>query len=333
MAQCCCRLWRQRWHEWGRLFGTAFFTFLLSLALSVTAGAEEPIREEELEQLFQIAALWEVGTNRERVREARDKLVALGTEAVRFIIENHLDYTTTLERRAVEEVLRRLKDIAGPRIVDIIRSEKTETVRLRNAFDLCGSLQWADCVPILLDWLSRSTELSISGLRSLIGALGPLKATAAIPALGSFLDHADDRVVVTTAHTMKMIGDARAIPLLLKRLESGNLIRRSAAEDALVGFADAARKEVLTRLDYQNNPPRVLAHYLNIIARIGVRGEYRRIRKFLQHPEETVRGYAVRAAIVAGGEKALKDLRRLRERETSPFVLGEIDRALTGISP
>jgi hypothetical protein len=319
--------------------------FVLTIVSSHYARPAVAATEEEMEQLYRTAALWEVGTNRDRVRDAREKLIAIGADAVKFIVEKHLGYTESLEMRAVEEVLRAHKDLAGPLLVEALKTETEENYRLRNTFYMCGSIEYDGCVPALLTWLLRASAapavqtptpenrqptgaLSGRALRALIGALGALKPRSAVPALGPFLDYSDDMVVVATANTLKSIGDVSAVPLLLKRLESGNLVRRTVGEDAVTGFGEAARKEVFARLKTAEQNPRVLAHYLSIIARVNIKGDYGRVHRYLKHADDTVRGYAVRAAIVTGGRRAIDDLRGLRKGETSPFVLGEIDRAL-----
>jgi HEAT repeat protein len=302
------------------------FCVLVSMSERGWAAASE----EEMEELYQTAALWEVGTNRERVREAREKLIGLGADAVNFIVEKHLAYTESLEMRAVEEVFKALKEIAGPRLVEVLKNETEETYRLRNTFYLCGAIVWDGCGPALMDWLSRGSRLSGRALRALIGALGALKMEAAVSSLSPFLDHPDDMVVVTTANTLKAIGDSAAVPMLFQRMESGNLVRRMAGEDALAGFGAVALKEALAQLKEGERDSRFLAHCLSVIARANIKGNYDRVRKYLNHPEAMVRGYAVRAAVATAGERAFRDLRRLRKSETAPFVLYEIDQALSG---
>lgn len=302
------------------------FCVLVSMSERGWAAASE----EEMEELYQTAALWEVGTNRERVREAREKLIGLGADAVNFIVEKHLGYTESLEMRAVEEVFKALKEIAGPRLVEVLKNETEETYRLRNTFYLCGAIAWDGCGPALMDWLSRGSRLSGRALRALIGALGALKMKAAVSSLSPFLDHPDDMVVVTTANTLKAIGDSAAVPMLFQRMESGNLVRRMAGEDALAGFGAVALKEALAQLKEGERDSRFLAHCLSVIARVNIKGNYDRVRKYLNHPEAMVRGYAVRAAVATAGERAFRDLRRLRKSETAPFVLYEIDQALSG---
>ncbi|MHA2620960.1 MAG: HEAT repeat domain-containing protein [bacterium JZ-2024 1] len=312
-----------------RLLNIVQLTGLVAFVLmTFFPGVSSGATDEEMEELYQTAALWEVGTNRDRVRDAREKLIAMGEEAVNFIVERHLGYTESLEMRAVEEVFKGLKHFAGPRLVEVLKMENEETYRLRNTFYLCGTIEWGGCVPELQNWLSRHSHLSGRALRALIGAIGTLKAQSAVPQIASFLEHPDDMVVVTTAHALKTIGDPSSVPWLLKRLETGNLVRRTAAEDALIGFGRVARKAVLERLKKAEQDPRVLAHYLNIIARIQLKGDYEAVRPYLKHPDERVRGYAVRATIVTGGDRARKYIERLKSGETSPFVVGEMERAI-----
>jgi hypothetical protein len=103
-----------------------------------------------------------------------------------------------------------------------------------------------------------------------------------------------------------------------------------AGEDALAGFGAVALKEALAQLKEGERDSRFLAHCLSVIARVNIKGNYDRVRKYLNHPEAMVRGYAVRAAVATAGERAFRDLRRLRKSETAPFVLYEIDQALSG---
>jgi len=313
-----------------RLFFSLRVVIVFCVLVSMSERGWSAASEEEMEELYQTAALWEVGTNRERVREAREKLIGLGADAVNFIVEKHLGYTESLEMRAVEEVFKALKEIAGPRLVEVLKNETEETYRLRNTFYLCGAIVWDGCGPALMDWLSRGSRLSGRALRALIGALGALKMKAAVSSLSPFLDHPDDMVVVTTANTLKAIGDSAAVPMLFQRMESGNLVRRMAGEDALAGFGAVALKEALVQLKEGERDSRFLAHCLSVIARVNIKGNYDRVRKYLNHPEAMVRGYAVRAAVATAGERAFRDLRRLRKSETAPFVLYEIDQALSG---
>ncbi len=57
--------------------------------------------KELLEELFKTASLWEVGDNKEIVRDARERLASCGRTALDYVYRDHLTDFDSLEERAI----------------------------------------------------------------------------------------------------------------------------------------------------------------------------------------------------------------------------------------
>ena len=99
----------------------------------VVLTAEDSLRS--VEELFETASLWEVGSAREKVRRARTALKARGLEAVDYVVAEKLETRSGLEYRAIEELAKAYPDSFAARIMPRLADddEQVETVAIDRA--------------------------------------------------------------------------------------------------------------------------------------------------------------------------------------------------------
>lgn len=94
--------------------------------------------QEQLAQWWETGSLWQVGSNVERVAEARKNLIAAGDEGLKFTLTK-LDVSDTLQLRCLRAVIRGYGDKAIAPLSKRI-ADKDDNVR-RNTAELLGRLK------------------------------------------------------------------------------------------------------------------------------------------------------------------------------------------------
>ena len=179
-----------------------------------------------LEELFRKAALWEVGTNRRIVREAREALKARGEEAVRFLVEQKLGVRTTLEWRALAEVLLAQPELSARWLARRLR-QGLEGDELRNALRLCARLRRPPCEEALKEYWTRIPRRR-DVLTAFLEAARVFRPAGLRARLTPLRAHRDPRIrALVLAVEADLSGDGE---LLWKALADRDPVRRYAAE-------------------------------------------------------------------------------------------------------
>ncbi len=186
----------------------------------------------DLEELFRKAALWEVGTNRRIVREAREALKARGEEAVRFLVQQKLGVRTTLEWRALAEVILVWPGVCARWLGKRLR-EGLEGEALRNALRLCARLRKPPCAAALKEYWTQIPERR-DVLIAFLEAARVFRPAGLRSRLAPLRDHPDPRIrALVLAVEADLSGDGE---LLWKALADGDPVRRYAAERYLAAW-------------------------------------------------------------------------------------------------
>lgn len=309
--------------------------YLLFLLLLSEGSNTSDSLKAKIEKLFKDASLWRVSENIEKVDKAREELTSIGEPALKYIFSQKLKTESTLELRAIKHIVKELRREALPYVREAMRSEN-DTVR-RNAEWLAGELKDTASLDTLLNLLNR--EKRIRNFLTVIIALSKIGDERAIEPLMEYVDTSEERIREAVAVAFMKIPGAKSIPPLYEMLnDSFFTVRGTAARgivrkislnfykflDILENGDQRKRVELLRAIPFESDSIKKLGE----LERIQLKSE---LIKMLDDSSWVIRGYAVRAL----SSEAFKDFKEvkneifeLKGRETHPFVIREIERAL-----
>ena len=304
----------------------------------IASAKEEPIEDiiltaedslKTVEELFDEASLWAVGSNRQKVARAVEAFKAKGMEAVTFICENKLHTDTSLELRLIDTITDTYPDSIAPLLLQKITDEN-ERVQ-KNSIRLLGITKYDKAVLPLLEMLSRKIYYDLR--RSIIGALGKIGDKTATSKIIKFIDDEDELCRLTVVGAISSLKDESAIPTLISALDDEIFTVRSAALNSLKSFNQPITANLL--MDYVNsskaNYPEIglkaIANYLYATAdstgSIYAKKKYKimlELENLAESENELIRAEALSALWQNGGELQKRWVNKKIENEFSPFV-------------
>jgi HEAT repeat protein len=275
--------------------------------------------QRSLDDLWTMACLWQVGSNRDVVPAARAELVRRGAPVLDWLIPGRLSTSDSLVTRALEDVIQGIgADLATPRLLPELGSEDAAT--RRNAASLLGLLGAKEAAPAIADLLSDPD--SRLGALSALGALREPSAVPAIVALAR--SDAPERARSTAVSTLGAIGGAAAERELVVELASPVAVIRFAAQYALekLRAVDALRGAL------RAGTRRVVLHALAALGRIGDARARLDVIAHLGDASPQVRGFAADALGAMLTEPARAILRQALAAETDGFARTKMQQAL-----
>ena len=278
-----------------------------------------PVAESgDLAALWRDACLWEVGSNAEKVPEARRRLVAEGARVLDFLIPAKLDTKDTLVTRALNVVITGIGKDAAERLVPCLGSDKAD-VR-RNAADLLGALGATEAAPAIAELLA-DPDARLGAL----AALGQLKSPAAVPQIAALMESdAPERVRYTAAATLGAVGGDEAVRALAGQLSSPVAPLRYAAQYAL----EALKATGALRARLGDADLRVRLHAIAALGHIQDRASRPDLLRFLEDPSPLVRGFAAEALAAMPDPSDRPIVQARLAGETDPFARGKLTLAL-----
>ncbi len=272
----------------GLLLLVGMLTALLILPHPSRASSGE--KKQELEELFAVASLWQVGDNRERVAKAREELIARGREAVEFILREKMATDRTLEIRAIDAVLWGLRDqpwLSGL-LIERYRQETRPLARwmIMRQF---GRLEIREALPLVIEAIREGDPDSKDpNHRRLVGAALDDLPRLADPAevdltmVDRYLTGASSGLAISAAGVFQKLGSARELELLMDRYGTAEFARRAAFGRAIESLAGKFPYPVVRRFSEmvagrklaQDEPDALLlAELAYVVARQGKIGQ------------------------------------------------------------
>jgi HEAT repeats len=208
----------------------------------VVLTAEDSLRT--VEELFETASIWEVGSARHKVRTARKALIAKGMPAVEYVVAEKLETQSGLEFRAITELARAYPDSITVRLLPLLEDENEE-IR-RSAIRLLGTLKREEAVSPMRKMLKNKKYKD--QWNRIIGALGGIGDLDAAPDIRLFLKADSERRRIAAINGLRALKDTTAVPALVTMLEDPVFTVRSAASNGLKPFRAAAIDPLCDRL-------------------------------------------------------------------------------------
>jgi len=232
---------------------------------------------QPIEHLFRVATSDQPGAGK-----AWDELKHLGTPAFDYLIPR-LASPNIMVRVKVEELVDHLSTNSIPSLIAGIRAATDDdTARLCCYYFARFDEKASAAIPAILPLLKRDKCRTTA-----FYTLGHLRAAEAFrPALAA-LDEPRELVRLRAAQLLGKLGDRRAIPDLIDRLNDEIYDVRYAAEDALVKFGQPSRAPL--RDAYRHATPRAQPYILEALAKLGDETALTLAREYYRNDDPLVR--------------------------------------------
>ncbi|MDA3813643.1 MAG: HEAT repeat domain-containing protein [Candidatus Cloacimonetes bacterium] len=282
-----------------------------------------------IEELFEEASLWEVGSNTKKVAHAKKAFLQREMEAVQYICDNKMGTDSSLELRLIDTITKEYPDSIAPILLTKIRAENKKIQK--NSIRLLGVAKYEPAHSPLIEMLKNGDHYYLK--RSLIVALGSIGNTDATDIISDFINDEDELCRLSVISALKKLKDETANEVLIGALDDKMFTVRSAAITALVNLADLnSCNELYNRIknDKFEYPELALRTLSNIEFKFSdsTRVEYKKQRKrsqklfvkLINNPDERIRAEAVKAIYLNCDDKKIKWLEVVMKNEEDPFV-------------
>ncbi len=211
-----------------------------------------------IDELYETASLWEVGSSANKVRRARIALSARGEEAVAFLSGETGPYPdgeplaqkTTIRYRTLREVAGKHPDLITPRL--LARMDDEDLVVRGNIIRLLGDLKRAEAEPEIRSILADAESERLHGIA--VWALGRIGQPASIPAVRDFVRHDKESLRIRSLEALKLLGDEESAPVLVEMMSDPYFTVRSAAMSGLVHFGRTSVPAIVDAADATDDP-------------------------------------------------------------------------------
>lgn len=309
---------------------SAFRRFIISVVIWILLSLCPQDKDSltlRLDSLFARASRWEVGTDADTARAARDTLIKLRDTTLDYIFAYKMNTAESIELRAMEIIFKGLAIEARPRLMATLAHEN-DTVR-SNAFYLIGQIKdtmFADTVASLL-----KTEKKPGVKRRAIHTLGELGLARSAGVIKPYLRDTSERMRFAS---VVALGKIKADPeIIADMLSDRSVLVREAAETGLE--TSNSLGILLDRLGKSSGRERI--NYLRAIGLATRKSKpsddesalaRRAIFPLLDSPLANERAWAVwvLSPIANAGTKTKFAL--MTQTETDPFVLWCLEEAL-----
>ena len=280
-----------------------------------------------LDSLFARASRWEVGTDADTARAARDTLIKMRDTTLDYIFKYKMNTGESLELRAMEVIFKGLAIEARPRLLATLAHDN-DTVR-SNALYLVGQIKdtmFADTVASLL-----KTEKRPGVKRRAIYTLGELGLARSADVVKPYLKDTSERMRFTATVAL---GKIKADPeIIAAMLLDRSILVREAAETGLE-TSDGLRI-LLDRLGKSSGRERI--NYLRAIGLLARKSKptedesalaRRAIFPLLDSPLANERAWAAWALSPIADQGTRTKFALMTQTEADPFVLWCLEEAL-----
>ena len=172
-----------------------------------------PAPDDPIEDIFSAAAEWEVGNAIERVKKAREIMLARADETIDYVTKNKLNTKSGLEYRALEVLVKeneRFKQLLFNYTDDI------DSLKAKNALSLIAGVGDSTLIEPLRKHLSNGKYIT-----TCLSLLGSIKSKDSVELLFQYAFHPSERYRYIVARSLKQIGTPEAYSCL-KQMANDN---------------------------------------------------------------------------------------------------------------
>ena len=159
-----------------------------------------------IDVIFSAASEWEVGSAKNRVRNARETLITRENEAFDYIFKEKLKTKQGLELRAIVELFKNSSQ-AKEKLSLGLKHKHFRAVS--NTIYIIGELQDTTFIDTFENMLNENKNIN-----SILSALGNMKTSKSIDLLEQYINSDNPYTKVITARSLKSINTTRSIDIL-----------------------------------------------------------------------------------------------------------------------
>ncbi len=109
-----------------------------------------------VDSLWGTAKLWRAGTNVRKVDSARNLLISMGGEAVRYVVVRYLPEDDHLQTRAIRDVCLKVPDTCAPAVREVLKMK--DTIAVKNALYVASEVRMPSLEPVLVRMLRKRKD-------------------------------------------------------------------------------------------------------------------------------------------------------------------------------
>jgi len=243
--------------------------------------------DQPIEHLFRLAT-----SDHPDAGKAWDELKQRAVEALPYLI-TRMASPNIIVRIKVEELVDHLNTNSIPPLIAGIRAATDDDVARLCCYYLARFDEKARAgIPAALSLLNRDKCRTTA-----FYTLGHMHAAEAFRPAMAALNESRELVRLRAAQALGKIGDRRAIPALLQRLDDEMYDVRYAAEDALVKFGQPSRAPL--RDAYRHATSRAKPHILEALAKLGDETALTLAREYYRNDDPLVRTAVLKSLTAA----------------------------------
>lgn len=303
------------------LFVISSFVILLVVSVANLHSAQADELKERVDSLF-IKACGGLEKYRDLAEPSKKALIEMGGEAVPYLL-NKLSTQDAREMWTLIEILGKIGEPAVVPLIDSLKSDNKEVVKLASR--ILGDIKDKRAVPPLIGLLDKEDFNTRSYACESLGKIGD---TTAFTCVSFCLKDSVEVVRKSAAVALGKLKDKRAIPYLIRGLSDPHFSVRMTSASALVEIRKPSVKPLIKLL----NTPKTdtIAVYLAIesLGKLKNKGATNTLLKKLGSKDWTTRAFTVEALGKFGDKKGIRAIKKLKKKETHPFVKMKIEEAL-----
>jgi len=307
-------------------------SFFLAIFIAIQGTSDSDTLKAKLEKLFETASKWGVGENKEKVKEAREKLATYGKDALDYIFEEKIKTLKTTELRAILVVIKKNKKESTTYLVNALKSEN-DTIK-RAALWLCAKSKDTTSLPAIVEILKSDTTPRMKA-RALY-AIGEIGDTTAVKEVKRALESENEMVRVRAAAALANMATQSLYDTYFKMLSSNEFQVKYQGVRGLAKTNKEGIDWILSKIEkvIDVKTQRLLIKALSealandSVDEITAAKVRNTLFIFLDEEDPVVRAYTVNALSKVGGESVINRLREKIETETHPLVRWQLKQFL-----
>ncbi len=254
----------------------------------------------------------------DQVQPSKEALGEMGAAAVPRLVEN-MDTQDARSMHALVDIFKLIGRPAVPQIVEALGAE--DPYKRRLAARALGDMKDSTAVDGLLQYTDDTDYRIRAGVIRALGKIGGPRGVA--PSAVALRD-VDYLVRTAAAVSLSLLADSSTINVLLKALTDQYYGVRYKAAEALWKIGEPSITPVKESLEEGGDDIVAFHLLIEVAGNLEDKELIKQLSKILASEDPLARAFAAEALGKIDTKKARKILRKIKARETHPFVLGKL---------
>jgi len=314
------------------LFIISSFAILLVASVANLHSAQADELKERVDSLF-IKACGGLEKYRDLAESSKKTLIEMGGEAVPYLLSK-LDTQDAREMWTLIEILGKIGEPAVMPLIDSLKSDNKDVVKLASR--ILGDIKDKRAVTPLIELLDKEDFNTRSYACESLGKIGD---TTAFTHISFCLKDSVEVVRKSAAVALGKLKDKRAISYLIRGLSDPHFSVRMTSASALVEIGKPSVKPLIKLLNTVKTDTIAVHLAIESLGKLKNKRATSTLVKKLRSKDWTTRAFTVEALGKIGDKngsasltmKGIKAIKKLKKKETHPFVSKKIEEVLAKI--